>query len=81
MRSLHWVERARVGSAGHGQGRLGQDGAQEGSRSQYGGDAGMMKCSRRGSSPTALFHHALIVTRNEDHFRPTGVEIINHWKL
>lgn len=30
---------------------------------------------------TALNHHAVIVTRNEDHFRPTGVEIINPWKL
>jgi predicted nucleic acid-binding protein len=32
-------------------------------------------------SATALYHQACIVTRNEDHFRPTGVEIINPWKL
>jgi toxin FitB len=30
---------------------------------------------------TALFHHAVLVTRNEDHFRPMGVEMINPWKL
>jgi predicted nucleic acid-binding protein len=30
---------------------------------------------------TALFHHAILVTRNEDHFRPTGVEIVNPWRL
>jgi predicted nucleic acid-binding protein len=30
---------------------------------------------------TALFHHAVLVTRNEDHFRPAGVELINPWKL
>lgn len=29
---------------------------------------------------TALSHHAVLVTRNEDHFRPTGVEIVNPWK-
>jgi toxin FitB len=30
---------------------------------------------------TALSHHAVLVTRNEDHFRPTGVEIVNPWEL
>lgn len=30
---------------------------------------------------TALFHHAILVTRNKDHFRSTGVEIVNPWKL
>jgi len=30
---------------------------------------------------TALSHGAVIVTRDEDHFRSTGVEIINPWKL
>jgi len=30
---------------------------------------------------TALAHHALLVTRNEDHFRPAGVEVINPWRL
>jgi predicted nucleic acid-binding protein len=30
---------------------------------------------------TALFHNAILVTRNEDHFLPTGVDIINPWKL
>jgi predicted nucleic acid-binding protein len=30
---------------------------------------------------TALAHHAIVVTRNEDHFRPAGVEIVNPWKL
>jgi predicted nucleic acid-binding protein len=30
---------------------------------------------------TALFHHAILVTHNEDHFRPTGVEIVNPWRL
>ena len=29
----------------------------------------------------ALFHHAILVTRNEDHFRPTRVEIVNPWRL
>lgn len=29
---------------------------------------------------TALSHHAVLVTRNEDHFRPAGVEMINPWK-
>jgi predicted nucleic acid-binding protein len=29
---------------------------------------------------TALFHHAILITRNEDRFRPTGVEIVNPWK-
>ena len=29
---------------------------------------------------SALVNHATLVTRNEDHFRPTGVEIINPWK-
>jgi predicted nucleic acid-binding protein len=28
---------------------------------------------------TALFNHAILVTRNEDHFRSTGVEIVNPW--
>jgi predicted nucleic acid-binding protein len=32
-------------------------------------------------SATALFHQAILVTRNEDHFFPTGVEINNPWKL
>jgi toxin FitB len=30
---------------------------------------------------TATLHHAILVTRNEDHFQPTGVEMINPWKL
>jgi toxin FitB len=30
---------------------------------------------------TAHSHHAILVTRNEDHFRPTGVEIVNPWEL
>lgn len=30
---------------------------------------------------TALSHGAVLVTRDEDHFRPTGVEIINPWNL
>ena len=30
---------------------------------------------------TTLFNHAILVTRNEDHFRSTGVEIVNPWKL
>ena len=30
---------------------------------------------------TALVNQAVLVTRNEDHFQPTGVEIINPWKL
>lgn len=30
---------------------------------------------------TALSHHAVLVTRGEDHFRPTEVEIANPWKL
>jgi toxin FitB len=30
---------------------------------------------------TALSHHAVLVTRNEDHFRPTKVEIVNPWEL
>jgi toxin FitB len=30
---------------------------------------------------TALSHQAILVTRNEDHFLPTGVEIVNPWKL
>jgi len=30
---------------------------------------------------TALSHHVILVTRNEDHFLPTGVEMINPWKL
>ena len=30
---------------------------------------------------TALSYGAVLVTRDEDHFRPTGVEIINPWKL
>jgi toxin FitB len=30
---------------------------------------------------TAILHHAILVTRNEDHFQPTGVEMINPWKL
>jgi len=30
---------------------------------------------------TALAHGAVLVTRDEDHFRPTGVEIINPWDL
>ena len=30
---------------------------------------------------TALFHHTILVTRNEDHFRPTRVEIVNPWRL
>jgi toxin FitB len=29
---------------------------------------------------TAIFHHAILVTRNEGHFRPTGAEIVNPWK-
>ena len=29
---------------------------------------------------TALSHHAVLVTRDEGHFRPIGVEIINPWK-
>ena len=29
---------------------------------------------------SALVNQATLVTRNEDHFRPTGVEIINPWK-
>jgi len=29
---------------------------------------------------TAISHHAILITRNEDHFRPTGVETINPWK-
>ena len=28
---------------------------------------------------TALAYQAVLVTRNEDHFRPTGVEIVNPW--
>jgi tRNA(fMet)-specific endonuclease VapC len=32
-------------------------------------------------SATALHHQAIIVTRNEDHFRPAGVQIVNPWKL
>jgi predicted nucleic acid-binding protein len=30
---------------------------------------------------TALAYQAILVTRNVDHFRPTGVEIINPWTL
>lgn len=30
---------------------------------------------------TALVYQAILVTRNEDHFRSTGVEMINPWKL
>ena len=30
---------------------------------------------------TAISHHATLVTRNESLFRPTGVEIVNPWKL
>lgn len=30
---------------------------------------------------TALSHGAILITRDEDHFRPTGVEIINPWNL
>jgi predicted nucleic acid-binding protein len=30
---------------------------------------------------TALVYQAILVTRNEDHFLPSGVEIINPWKL
>jgi predicted nucleic acid-binding protein len=30
---------------------------------------------------TALSHQAILVTRNENHFRPTGVEIVNPWIL
>jgi predicted nucleic acid-binding protein len=30
---------------------------------------------------TALSHGAILITRDEDHFRPTGVEIINPWDL
>ena len=30
---------------------------------------------------TALVNHVVLVTRNEDHFRSTGVEIINPWKF
>jgi tRNA(fMet)-specific endonuclease VapC len=29
---------------------------------------------------TALANQMVLVTRNEDHFRPTGVEIVNPWK-
>jgi tRNA(fMet)-specific endonuclease VapC len=29
---------------------------------------------------TALYHHSVIITRNENHFRPAGVEILNPWK-
>ncbi len=28
---------------------------------------------------TALSQHAIIVSRNEDHFRPAGVNVINPW--
>lgn len=30
---------------------------------------------------TALSYQAILVTRNEGHFRPTGVEILNPWIL
>jgi predicted nucleic acid-binding protein len=30
---------------------------------------------------TTLAHNAVLITRDEDHFRPTGVEIINSWNL
>ncbi len=30
---------------------------------------------------TALSYGAVLITRDEDHFRPTGVEIITPWKL
>ena len=30
---------------------------------------------------TALSYGAALITRDEDHFRPTGVEIINPWTL
>jgi len=30
---------------------------------------------------TALSHGVVLITRGEDHFRPTGVEIINPWNL
>lgn len=30
---------------------------------------------------TAIANQAILVTRNEDDFRPTGVEIINPWKM
>ena len=28
----------------------------------------------------ALSYHTVLVTHNEDHFRPTGIELINPWK-
>ena len=30
---------------------------------------------------TALVHGMTVVTRNADHFEPTGVELLNPWKL